>query len=80
MTKDLGVKGYISSIFNYVIHSFFEVNSSLLLCLCSSVYVGPVRKPHFWFSHEVAHIAYYQKGECDNRYGKKKKKKKKKKE
>ena len=29
--------------------------SSLLLCLYRSVCVGPVRKPHCWFSHEVAH-------------------------
>ena len=25
-----------------------------LLCLCRPVYVRPVRKPHCWFSHEVA--------------------------
>ena len=30
--------------------------SSTFLCLCSSVCVGPVGKPHSWFSHEVAHI------------------------
>ena len=30
--------------------------SSILLCLCSSVCVGPVQKPHCWFSHEVAHF------------------------
>ena len=27
--------------------------SSLLLCLYSLVYVGPVKKQHCWFSHEV---------------------------
>ena len=30
--------------------------SSLLLCLYSPVCVGPVRKPHCWFSHEAAQI------------------------
>ena len=30
--------------------------SSLLLCLYRPVCVGPVRKPHCWFSHEVAQI------------------------
>ena len=30
--------------------------SSGLLCLYSLVYVGPVRKLHCWFSHDVAHI------------------------
>ena len=30
--------------------------SSHLLCLCSSVCVVPVRKPHCWFSHNAAHI------------------------
>ena len=30
--------------------------SSCLLCLYSLVCVGPVRKPHCWFSHEAAHI------------------------
>ena len=30
------------------------------MCLCSSVYVGPVRKPHCWFSHEVAHLVNLQ--------------------
>ena len=30
--------------------------SSLLLCLYRPVCVGPVRKPHCWFSHEAAHL------------------------
>ena len=30
--------------------------SSHLLCLYSPVYVGPVRKPHCWFSHEAAQM------------------------
>ena len=30
--------------------------SSLLLCLYSSLCFRPVRKPHWWFSHEVAHM------------------------
>ena len=31
----------------------FQASSSFL-CLYRSVCVGPVRKPHCWFSHEVA--------------------------
>ena len=31
----------------------FQASSSFL-CLCRPVCVGPVRKPHCWFSHEVA--------------------------
>ena len=30
--------------------------SSIFLCLCSSICVGPVQKPHCRFSHEAAHI------------------------
>ena len=30
--------------------------SSSFLCMYRSVCVGPVRKPHCWFSHEVAQI------------------------
>ena len=29
---------------------------SSCLCLYRLVCVGPVRKPHCWFSHEVAHV------------------------
>ena len=31
-------------------------DSSSFLCLYRSVCVGPVRKPHCWFSHEAAQI------------------------
>ena len=31
-------------------------DASSHLCLYSSVYVEPVRKPHCWFSHEAARI------------------------
>ena len=31
-------------------------DSSSSLCLYSPVCVGPVRKPHCWFSHEAAQI------------------------
>ena len=30
--------------------------SSHLLCLYRSMCVGPVRKPHCWFSHDVAQM------------------------
>ena len=33
--------------------------SSCFQCLYRSVCVGPVRKPHCWFSHEVAHFCDY---------------------
>ena len=39
--------------FLYFINPNFPA-SSHLLCLYSLVCVGPVRKPHCWFSHEVA--------------------------
>ena len=41
--------------FLYLLNPKFPV-SSHLLCLYSSVYVGPVRKPHCWFSHDTAHL------------------------
>ena len=39
----------------YFLNPKFQA-SSQLLCLYSSVCVEPVRKPHCWFSHEVAHL------------------------
>ena len=33
--------------------------SSYFLCLYRPVCVGPVRKPHCWFSHEAAHFVMY---------------------
>ena len=33
----------------------FQASSSFL-CLYRPVCVGPVRKPHCWFSHEAAHL------------------------
>ena len=42
--------------FLYFLNPKFPV-SSQLLCLCSSVCVGPVRKPHCLFSHEAAQLA-----------------------
>ena len=46
---------------NRIVHFLFFLNpkfqaSSLPLCLYSSVCVGPVRKPHCWFSHETAQL------------------------
>ena len=41
--------------FLFYLNSKFQA-SSFFLCLYRSVCVGPVRKPHCWFSHEVAHI------------------------
>ena len=44
-----------------IVHFLYFLNlkfqaSNHLLCLYSSVCVGPVRKPHCCFSHEMAHI------------------------
>ena len=44
-----------------IVQFFFYLNlkfqaSSSFLCLYRSVCVGPVRKPHCWFSHEEAQI------------------------
>ena len=39
----------------YFLNTKFH-DSSSLLCLYRPVCVGPVRKPHCWFSHEAAHI------------------------
>ena len=38
----------------------FQASSSFL-CLYRSVCVGPVRKPHCWFSHEAAQICFIDK-------------------
>ena len=51
----------------------FQASSSFL-CLYSLVCVGPVRKPHCWFSHEAAHMSV----ELDVKHGIRLKKKKKK--
>ena len=47
-----------------IVHSLFFLNpkfqaSSSFLCLYRSVCVGPVRKPHCWFSHEAAHLCFW---------------------
>ena len=39
----------------YFLNTKFHA-SSCFLCLYSPVCVGPVRKPHCWFSHEAAHL------------------------
>ena len=47
--------------FLFYLNPKFQASSSFL-CLYRPVCVGPVRKPHCWFSHETAHflLAYYQ--------------------
>ena len=47
--------------FNYL-NPKFQASSSFL-CLYRSVCVGPVRKPHCWFSHEAAHLLVCEKME-----------------
>ena len=41
--------------FLFYLNPKFQASSSFL-CLYSPVCVGPVRKPHCWFSHERAHM------------------------
>ena len=41
--------------FLFFLNSKFQASNSFL-CLYRPVCVGPVRKPHCWFSHEAAHI------------------------
>ena len=41
--------------FLFYLNPKFQASSSLL-CLYRAVCVGPVRKPHCWFSHEVAQM------------------------
>ena len=42
--------------------------SSCFLWLYRSVCVGPVRKPHCWFSHEAAHISAEKISEATRKY------------
>ena len=57
------LRGYVSAFvsanrigqFLLYLNPKFQASSSFL-CLYRSVCVGPVRKPHCWFSHEVAHM------------------------
>ena len=44
--------------FLFYVYPKFQA-SSTFLCLCSSVCVGPVQKPHCWFSHEAAHFNFF---------------------
>ena len=41
--------------FIFYLNPKFQASTSFL-CLYRSVCVGPVRKPHCWFSHEVAQL------------------------
>ena len=47
---------WIVQILNFINPKFQA--TSLLLCLYRSVCVGPVRKPHCWFSHEAAQLLF----------------------
>ena len=42
-----------TSLFLFYLNPKFQASSSFL-CLYRPVCVGPVRKPHCWFSHETA--------------------------
>ena len=41
--------------FLFYLNPKFQAPSSFL-CLYRVFYVGPVREPHCWFSHEAAHL------------------------
>ena len=43
--------------FLFYLNPKFQASSSFL-CLCRPVCVGPVRKPHCWFSHEAALLLF----------------------
>ena len=47
---------YSDSTIPLLLKSEFQASSSFL-CLCRPVCVGPVRKPHCWFSHKAAHLS-----------------------
>ena len=49
---------YSDSTIPLLLNTKFQASSSFL-SLYRPVYVGPVRKPHCWFSHQAAHIQYY---------------------
>ena len=51
--------------FLFYLNPKFHASSSFL-CLYRLVCVGPVRKPHCWFSHEAAHL--YPKFQDSNFY------------
>ena len=48
--------------FLFYLNPKFQASSSFL-CLYRLVCVGPVRKPHCWFFHEVAHIQLHTLGQ-----------------
>ena len=61
------LRGYTAKLFSafvfatLIVQFLFYLNpkfraSSSFLCLYRPVCVGPVRKPHCWFSHETAHM------------------------
>ena len=50
--------------FLYFLYPNFPA-SSYFMCLYSSVFVGPVRQAHWWFSHEATHHFTWDKKEAD---------------
>ena len=49
--------------FLFYLNPKFQASSSFL-CLYRPVCVGPVRKPHCWFSHEAAHLYVDNQASC----------------
>ena len=49
--------------FLFYLNQKFQASISFL-CMYRSVCVGPVRKPHYWFSHKAAHFMTRDKIEC----------------
>ena len=53
--------------FLFYLNPKFRASSSFLR-LNRPVCVGPVPKPHCWFSHEAAHFILYEIGISENNY------------
>ena len=55
--------------FLYYLNPKFQASSSFL-CLYRPVFVGPVRKPHCWFSHDAAQMPFKREREGEGeQYG-----------
>ena len=55
--------------FLFYLNPKFQASSSFL-CLYRPVCVGPVRKPHCWFSHEEAHTIHITRDNAPYNYQK----------
>ena len=56
---------YTDNTIPLLLKSVFQA-SRHFLCLYSPLCVRPVRKPHCWFSHEVAEMKKFHSGQIDS--------------